>query len=107
MNATETSLDYKKETCEKSDCLIHAISLITIWLLLVTVISIGCYYHYTKKWKKRINNIKLGNNFKDIDVKNRTYYFPNEMINIKKIIQKKSRKTKSHTKIYLFFILDR
>ena len=49
----------------------------------------------------------MGNNFKDIDVKNRTYYFPNEMINIKKIIQKKSRKTKSHTKIYLFVILDR
>ena len=59
------------------------------------------YYHIN------INNIKMGNNFKDIDVKNRTYYFPNEMINIKKIIQKKLRKTKSHTKIFLFVILDR
>ena len=36
----------------------------------------------------------MGNNFKDIDVKNRTYYFPNEMINIKKIIQKNQERQK-------------
>ena len=36
------------------------------------------YYHIN------INNIKVGNKFKDIDIKNRTYYFFDDMINIKK-----------------------
>ena len=51
-NTTETSLDDKKVTCEKSDCLIHTISLIIICLLLLTVVSISCYYYYMRYWEK-------------------------------------------------------
>ena len=45
----ETSLDDKKVTYGKNNCLIHTISLVIICLLL-TVMSISCYYYYTSDW---------------------------------------------------------
>ena len=53
LNTTETLLDDKKVTCEKSNCLIHIISLVIISTLLLTVVSTGCCYYYTKYWKKQ------------------------------------------------------
>ena len=53
LNTTETLLDKKKETCELS--YLH-ISLIIICTLLLIIISIGCYYHYTRYLPKQ-NNI--------------------------------------------------
>ena len=47
LNTTETSLDDKKVTC-KENCLIHTISLMIKVLLLLTVLSVACYYYYTR-----------------------------------------------------------
>ena len=59
LNANETSLDYQKITSKKN-YLIHAISLAIICLLLFAVVSIGCYYYYTRNWiKKRTRSIIL------------------------------------------------
>ena len=55
LNTTETSLDDKKETCEKSNRLIDTVSLIVICMLLLAVVSIACYYYYTRYWKKQYN----------------------------------------------------
>ena len=52
LNTTETSPDDKKVTCEKSNCLIQTILLVNICLSLVIVISISCYYYYTRDWIK-------------------------------------------------------
>ena len=52
LNTTETSTDDKKVTREKSNCLIHTISVVIICLLLI-VISISCYYNYTKHWIRK------------------------------------------------------
>ena len=42
----------KKVKC-KLDCCIYVISLVIISLLLLYVISIGSYYHYTRLWIKK------------------------------------------------------
>ena len=83
LNKTEISLDDIKVTCEKSNFLIHIISLVIISTLLLTVVSIGCntikqdtrknkniYYYMKMPITKEINinNItNIGNKFKDID----------------------------------------
>ena len=41
------------------------------------------------------------NRVKEVDIKNRIYYFFDEMIN-KKILDPKKVKLKSHTKVFLF-----
>ena len=51
LNTTETSLE--KVTCEKSNCLIHTISLVTIFLVLLTAISFSFCYYYTRGWIKK------------------------------------------------------
>ena len=48
LNTTEILLNYKKITNEKSNCLNHIISLVIICLSLLFVISISCYFYYTK-----------------------------------------------------------
>ena len=53
LNKTETSLDDKKVTCEKNNCRIPTISLVTICLLLLAVISINCYYYHAKDCLKK------------------------------------------------------
>ena len=50
LNTTETSLDNKTVTCEKNS-LIHTISLVIIYLLLLLVISVSFYY--TRHWVKK------------------------------------------------------
>ena len=47
----------------------------------------------------------MGNKFTDADIKNRTHYFFNNIIDIKILIQLKLRQMKSHTKIFLFTTL--
>ena len=49
LNTTEISLDNKKVAC-----LIHTylISLVTISVLLLIIVSIGCYYFYKRYWNK-------------------------------------------------------
>ena len=44
----------------------------------------------------------MSNKVKDIDIKNQTYYFFNDIINIKNIL----KYMKSHTEIFLLTILD-
>ena len=48
LNTTEILLNYKNITSEKSNGLIHIISLVIICLSLLFVISISCYFYYTK-----------------------------------------------------------
>ena len=50
LNTTETSLVEEKVTCKKNNCLIYTIPLVNIYLFLLAVVSISCYYHYTKHW---------------------------------------------------------
>ena len=52
LSTTETSLDDKKVTCEKNNCLIHTISLLIVCLILTVANSISCYYH-PRDWIKR------------------------------------------------------
>ena len=47
LNANKTLLDYQKIT-SKRNYFIHTISLAIICLLLFAVVSIGCYYYYTR-----------------------------------------------------------
>ena len=59
LNPTETtlvnSLD-KKIAFKKDRCLTHPISLVVVYLFLLVVISINCYYCHTKHW----SSSKLG-----------------------------------------------
>ena len=48
----------------------------------------------------------MSNKVKDIDIKNRMYYFYNDIINTKKIDPNNIKIDESHTKIFLFTILD-
>ena len=47
----------------------------------------------------------MGNRFKDIDIKNRTYYFFNYMINIKNLdLNKIKRNEKSYKSILIYYV---
>ena len=46
----------------------------------------------------------MRNKFKEIDIKNRAYYFFDDMINTKSL--KRSRQIKIHAKVFLFIALD-
>ena len=60
LNATENSIDDKKVTCKKYNCLIQTISLVIICLLLLAAVSIGCYYYYAGNWiKERTRSLIL------------------------------------------------
>ena len=48
LNTTENSPDDKKKTCEKSNYLIHTISLVIKCTLLLAIVSIVCYYYYIR-----------------------------------------------------------
>ena len=48
LNTTETSLDNEIAISE-NNCLI---SLVILFTLLLTIFYIGCYYYYTRYWKK-------------------------------------------------------
>ena len=53
LNTTETSLDHKKVTFEKNNCVVYAMSLVLICLLSSVFFSISCYYTRLKiVWKK-------------------------------------------------------
>ena len=43
---------------------------------------------------------------KQIEIKNRTYYFYNDMINIKSFVRNLLKWTKNHTKTLVFTTLD-
>ena len=69
LNATETLFNNKHVACAKTNCLIHTISLVIIYLLLLAVICVSCYFYYAKyqpKYKHLISfydsKIKLGRN---------------------------------------------
>ena len=80
-----TSVVDKKVKYEKNNCFIHTIpliitiSLIITYLFALLVVSINCYYYYTKHWlKKKVNtyyriNIKM-NHVKETDIKNHTNF---------------------------------
>ena len=46
-------IDDKKFTCAKDNCLVHKVLLVFISLLLLIVISVDCYYYYTRDWIKK------------------------------------------------------
>ena len=43
----------KQVICKKSKCHINTFSLVIVFLLLVIIIFIRCYYHYTRDWIKK------------------------------------------------------
>ena len=48
----------------------------------------------------------MSNKIKDIDIKNHTYYFFDDIINIKIFDPNNIKIDKSHTKMFLFTTLD-
>ena len=85
LNTTETSLDDKKVTSKKDNCLIHTISLIIICLLLLAAVSIGCYYYYTRYWTKKEYVVSCSykmNYLKEIHIKNPTCYYFDDIFKI-------------------------
>ena len=48
----------------------------------------------------------MSKKFKDLDTENRTYYFFDDIINIKILIQKILKQMENHTKIFLFTTWD-
>ena len=48
----------------------------------------------------------MGNKFKDLNMKNCTYYFFNDIINIKNFNPNNIKKKKSQTKIFSFTTLE-
>ena len=62
-----------RPTREKCNCLIHTISLVIICTLLLTVVSVGYYYYYTRDWSKQKHLLPYGdtnNKLKVFDIKN-------------------------------------
>ena len=53
LSTTKTSLDDKKGSCKKNNCLIYTTSLVIVCLLLVAVASVGCHIYYTRDWIKK------------------------------------------------------
>ena len=53
LNTNETSLDDKKCNIQQKKSIVQTVSLEIICLLLLAVVSIGCYYHHTRDWIKR------------------------------------------------------
>ena len=87
-SAVLKSSDDKKVACEKNNYLIYTILLaIMCWLLLV-VIYISCGYYYTRHWIKKEYALPYQyrvNSVEEINVKNQTYYFFDDMINMKNL----------------------
>ena len=96
-------------------------SLVITCTLLLVVVPIVCHYYYTRYWKNQkhwlpynhtkntlkeinINNkLKMGHKFKDIDIKNCTYYLFDGMINIKNLDQNKIKiDKKSYKNIFIY-----
>ena len=46
-------------TCEKNNCFTHTILLVIICLSLLVVISISCYYYYTRHWIKKSMHCRI------------------------------------------------
>ena len=75
LNATQTLLVDKKITCDKNNCLIHTVSLVIICLYLWVVISVSCYYYYTRLWIKKEYVLAYYckmNSVKESNIKNRS-----------------------------------
>ena len=105
----ETNLNENKAICKTQNFyILLAFLLITIALLIA--VSIYCYLvKYRSKQKKFCINkciTKISTKLKDIDMKNRTYYFFHDIVNIELLIQIILKQTKSPTKILLFTILE-
>ena len=72
LNTTETKID-NKISIRGNNYLTDTISLLTIYMLLLAVISITLYYHDTRCWKKQKHLLPYNdtnNNLKWIDVDN-------------------------------------
>lgn len=74
INKMETSLDDKKVTREKNNCLTHMICIIITCLLLSIFIFVSCYFYYIKHQSKQKNLLTYDNNsnnkFRVIDIDN-------------------------------------
>ena len=46
-------IDDKKVTCAKNNRVIHTVLLVFMSLLLFIVISVDCYFYYTRDWIKK------------------------------------------------------
>ena len=83
----ETNFNEKKTTCKTQNVyILLAFLLITIALL----IAVTIYCYLIKYWAKQkhllpfhFRNNELKEKVKDVDIKNRTYYFFDDAINIK------------------------
>ena len=91
----------EKKAIWKTQIFFILLAFLFITIAFLTAVSIYCYLLC-------INNIneKMSNEFKDISIKNHTYYFFDDIINIKILIQIILKYMKSHTKIFLFTTLN-
>ena len=89
-------------TCEKNNCLFHTVLLIIICFLLLVVISLQDIW-----WKRKMCYgiwCKV-NSVKEINIKNRTYYFFDDIINIRNLYQNKFKlDEKPYRYIFVYYI---
>ena len=67
---------------------------------LLIIFNVYCCLIKHLLWHQSENKLKMSDKLKEIDMKNRTYCFFNDLIKVK------SRQMKSHTKTFLFTTLD-
>ena len=53
LNTTDTISIADQKVTFKNNCLIHTILLSIMCLILLAIVSIGCYYYYTRYWLKK------------------------------------------------------
>ena len=115
------NFDEKKSTCKiQNFYILFAFLLIT--RALVVAVNIYCDlikyqakqkhlpFQFTNTELKEViyqkHKSKMSNKVKNIDIKNRAYYFFNDMIKIKSFNLNNFKTDETHTKIFLFAILD-
>ena len=107
LNTTENSLDNEKVTCAKNNYIIHKISLVIICFLLLVVISVSCYYYYTRDWIKKEYSLLYLYKMNGLKENNVTYYFFYYMIYIENLdLNKIEIGKKLYKNILIYITLD-
>ena len=116
------NFDEKKSTCKIQNFYI-LLAFLLIAIALVVAVSIYCDlikyqakqkhllpFQFTNTELKEViyqkHKSKMSNKVKNIDIKNRAYYFFNDMIKIKSFNLNNFKTDGTHTKIFLFATLD-
>ena len=108
-------LDKNEDKC--SSCILYVVLFSIFFTINVGIATYFAYHKYINRNKenvskyaciyhrKNVESYKMGE-VKQINIENRTYYFYNDIIDIKNFESKLLKLTKNHTKTLVFTILD-